>query len=182
MSIYTVVPGDTVRDQLSIYDDTGVTKISGLTVVGGDFIITVYQDGAVTALPVVISEVGALGEYLVEFTPNTNATWIVEIFVVPTQEAFKITAVAGGAADLTTILAQNNRILGLLHNNALLDNQTYDSEGQLLTARLRIFDNASNVPNAPGGSETTGLLFEYEIEATYAGANQATKYTMRQVL
>lgn len=182
MSTFNVIPGDTVRDQISVFDDTGVTKISGLTAVGGDFILNVYLDGVVNALPVTISEIGVLGEYLVEFVPNTNGTWIVEIFVVPTQEAFKITAVAGGAVDLTTILAQNNRILGLLHNNAILDQQTYDAEGQLLTARLRIFDTASNVPTAPNGSETTGLLFQYSIEATYAGANQATRYTMRQVL
>lgn len=181
MSLFSIVPGETVLDQISVYDDTGVAKISGLSVLNGDFVVTVYRDGVVSALPVTVSEIGSLGEYLLEFTPNLEGTWVVEVFVVPTQEAFKTTVVSGGGTDVSTVVAQNNRILGLLHDNAILDNQTYDSEGQLLTARLRIFNDALNVPIAPGGSETVGLLYEYEIEASYAGANQATRYTMKQV-
>lgn len=182
MSVFSILPNDQVKDQISVYDDTGVAKISGLTLVGGDFTVTVWLDGVPDALPVSITEIGVSGEYLVEFTPNLEGTWIVEVVVNPIQEAFKITAVAGGAVDLSTILTQNDRILGLLHNNSILDNQTYDSQGQLLTARLRIFDDAVNVPVTPGGSETTGLLFEYSIEADYAAVNEATRYSMRQVL
>lgn len=74
------------------------------------------------------------------------------------------------------------RVLGLLHRNAILDNQTYDSFGQLTFARLRVFDLAANVPTTPGGNETVGLLHKYEINASYAGLNVVTKFTLTQLL
>jgi hypothetical protein len=74
------------------------------------------------------------------------------------------------------------RVLGLLHRNAILDSQTYDSFGQLTFARLRVFDLPVNVPTVPGGNETVGLLHKYEINATYAGLNVVTKFTLTQLL
>lgn len=61
------------------------------------------------------------------------------------------------------------RTSGLLHENSMVDNQTYDTDGNLLTARLRVFDSAGNLPATPGGSETTGLLYEYTVTAGYVG-------------
>lgn len=75
-----------------------------------------------------------------------------------------------------------DRILGLLHENAYLDNQTYDVHGQLESARLRVFDDSSNVPTAPGGSETTGLTQEYLIEASYVGVGVLNSYRLTRVL
>jgi hypothetical protein len=83
---------------------------------------------------------------------------------------------------LTKIGANFTRALGLLHHNSMVDNQTYDASGQLLTARLRVFDDASNVPPEPGGSEVAGLIQEYSIEATYAGLNNLKSYVLKQVL
>jgi len=74
------------------------------------------------------------------------------------------------------------RALGLLHRNAILDLQTYDSNGQLTSARLRVFDSPANVPSTPGGNESIGLLQKYEIAATYVGLNVVTKFTLKQVL
>ena len=81
--------------------------------------------------------------------------------------------------DLGTSLA---RTLGLLHANSVVDNQTYDVLGQLTAARLRIFDSEANVPTIPGGSETTGLIHEYNVIAEYAGQGVLTNYQLRQVL
>ena len=74
------------------------------------------------------------------------------------------------------------RVLGLLHQNAIVDNQTYDANGQPITARVRVFDDPSNVPDTPGGSETTGLLQEYSIEEEYAGLGALSKFTLKRVL
>lgn len=79
-------------------------------------------------------------------------------------------------------LGQNvGRLMGLLHENSMVDNQTYDSNGQLLTARLRVFDSAANLPAAPGGNETTGLLFEYNVTAGYAGLGVLNEYKIARV-
>ena len=47
-----------------------------------------------------------------------------------------------------------------------LDQQTYDGT-RLLTARLRLFDSAANVPATGGGSEVVGKVGEYTIEGQY---------------
>lgn len=72
-----------------------------------------------------------------------------------------------------TVMGQLEVVKGLLHHNSMLDKQTY--EGALLTyARLRMFDHPSHVPLVDGGSETTGLLAEFEIKADYAdGVNKS---------
>ena len=89
-------------------------------------------------------------------------------------------------ASTATLLAQMqadlSRVLGLLHRNAILDLQTYDGQGQLTSARLRVFDSPANVPATPGGSEVVGLLQRYDITATYSGLNVVTKFTLKQVL
>jgi hypothetical protein len=89
---------------------------------------------------------------------------------------------AATAALLAQMLADLSRVLGLLHRNAILDLQTYDSLGQLTSARLRVFDSPANVPATPGGNETVGLTQKYNIAATYTGLNVVTKFTLKQVL
>lgn len=78
-------------------------------------------------------------------------------------------------------LQKLRRVLGLLHQNAIIDNQAYSS-GQLTSARLRIFDIAANVPSTPGGSEIAGLLFEYQFTATYDGNNLQDMFLSKVVL
>lgn len=74
------------------------------------------------------------------------------------------------------------RVLGLLHQNAMVDNQVYDPNNQLTYARLRVFDDEANVPATPGGSETTGLLYEYNITAEYAGFGLVSNFNIKKVL
>ena len=74
------------------------------------------------------------------------------------------------------------RTMGLLHANSIVDNQTYDVNGQLTAARLRVFDLETNVPTVPGGAEVTGLIHEYNVIAEYAGQGVLTNYQLGQVL
>jgi hypothetical protein len=92
------------------------------------------------------------------------------------------TASGSTSTTLTAIQADLARVLGLLHRNAILDNQEYDEQSQLTFARLRVFDSVANLPATPGGSETTGLLHEYEISAEYDGLNIVRKFTLKQLL
>jgi hypothetical protein len=86
------------------------------------------------------------------------------------------------SASLAQMQADLARVMGLLHRNAILDLQAYDSLGQLTSARLRVFDSAANVPSTPGGDETAGLLQKYDIAASYSSLNVVTKFTLKQVL
>jgi len=79
-------------------------------------------------------------------------------------------------------LGQNvGRVMGLLHENSMVDKQGYDTNGQLTSARIRVFDSAANLPAAPEGSETTGLLFEYTVTAGYAGLGVLNEYKIERV-
>ena len=98
----------------------------------------------------------------------------------------QLPGITGGIVDISTevnlLSADLARVLGLLHQNAIVDNQTYDGQNQLTSARLRVFDSAVNVPTVPGGSETVGLLHEYSIEAEWAGIGAASKFILKRVL
>ena len=91
-----------------------------------------------------------------------------------------------GADSIDQLLADNVerliRALGLAHENAFMDNTVYDSYGSLTSARLRIFDSKTNVEAATdGGSETTGLIETYEIEAVYESEGRVGTYRMKKL-
>lgn len=180
--MFETVPGQAIQDQFPAWQDDGFTKQSGLSVGGGHFLVTVWQDTVVSGLPVTVSEIGTSGEYRVQYTPPSEGIWVVEIKVNTNQDVWKSRAFVGASADLTSVKADLDRILSLLHYNSILDNQTYDSFDQLLKARLRRFETAANIPATPGGSETAGLKHEHEIEAEYSGNNRATSFTLKKVL
>jgi hypothetical protein len=74
-----------------------------------------------------------------------------------------------------------SRLLGLSHENSFLDNTSYDvtNPSQLLSGRLRIFDSRTNAEAATdGGSETTGLIATYLIDAAYEVTGQLASYRM----
>jgi len=78
------------------------------------------------------------------------------------------------AADIATAVwaeDEAKRVLGLLDENSYLDNQTYDSNDQLLTARKRIYSVAGSV-----GTDNN-VIGTYNITATWSGA-QITSYKM----
>ena len=79
-----------------------------------------------------------------------------------------------------SIMGQLELVKGLLHHNAMLDNQTYTS-GQLATARLRMFDEAIHVPLVEGGSETLGRIAEFSIESSYDPDGLNKKYVLKRV-
>jgi hypothetical protein len=62
-------------------------------------------------------------------------------------------------SDKTNII----KILGLTHDNVVMDSHTYDTQGNLLTARIRHYDSKANADLAGTG----GLLNTWNIEATY---------------
>lgn len=99
------------------------------------------------------------GHYKYQFTPNTVGTWFITIshpIYFPHGKEDDIQVYEG---DLTVIYESVRKTLGLVHHNFYIDNPTYDNSGNLITARLRIYTNASSV------GSNSNVLETYRIES-----------------
>ena len=151
----------------------------------------VYAVGGVSPLATLDLVHTARGRYEASYTPAAvgvlSAVFIVYADVghsieniVYTREVEQIFVTQSGIDDLAAKLV---RILGLVHENAFIDNTTHDPFGQLLTARVRLFDSKVNVEAATdGGSETTGLVATYQIETTYENECRMGTYRVKRVV
>ena len=96
-----------------------------------------------------------------------------------TREVEQIFATASGVDDLAAKIA---RILGLVHENAFIDNTVFDSFSQLTSCRIRIFDSKDHAALATdGGAETLGLVATYEMAATYETMGRLGTYRYLKV-
>jgi len=74
------------------------------------------------------------------------------------------------------------RVLGLVHENAFIDNTVHDTLDQLVAARVRVFDSKEHCEAATdGGYETLGLVATYEIATTYESQGRMGTYRMKKV-
>lgn len=116
-----------------------------------------------------------VGTYTAQFFTYVDAAHTVES-VVYTREAEQVFVSENSADDLAAAIT---RVLGLVHENAFIDNTVFDAQSQLLTARLRIYDSKTNAQAATdGGAEATGLVATYTIEADYEGVGKMRQYRM----
>jgi len=67
------------------------------------------------------------------------------------------------------------RILGLVQENFYLDNPTFDSDNNLLTARVRTYSLAASV------GTTSNVLATYTMTATFSAAGKVTTYKLVKV-
>ena len=84
MSVRTIGVGDTTVDHFPAFEDDGFTKRTGLG--AGDFAITVFRNAAELAMAVGIAEIGATGEYLVQFAPPLDGFYEVQILILFNKE------------------------------------------------------------------------------------------------
>jgi hypothetical protein len=70
-----VTLGEVIVDQFTVWADDGYNKVSGET----SFYSTLWIEGVPSAIPVIIVEIGASGEYRASFTPDVVGSWILEI-------------------------------------------------------------------------------------------------------
>jgi hypothetical protein len=76
----------------------------------------------------------------------------------------------------SNVLSAVTRALGLLHENAVLDQTFFNGFNRLTSGRLRTYDTKQNAEDAGG----TGLQSTYTIEVTYQGGNVQTYTVVRE--
>lgn len=85
--------------------------------------------------------------------------------------------------DVSSFKTDISRLLGLSHENTVVDKQTFDGSNNLLTARIRTYTNAVDAAAAYAISPTnytTNLLFEYSVVASYS-AGLLSNYAIYRV-
>jgi hypothetical protein len=92
-------------------------------------------------------------------------------FVTPADYDIEAEAVEANS-DKTNIL----RILGLTHDNVLIDDHQYDLDGNLLRSRIRHY--SSKAEAEAGG--TGGLLNTWTVTATYSGERLSSYTVVRE--
>ena len=150
----------------------------------------IYAAGSVTPLATIDLQHKVEGRYEGLWTPTSPGTYAAHTIVYSdlartteniayTREVEQIFATNYGKDDLAAMLI---RTLGMVHENAFIDNTIHDIDGQLLAARVRIFDSKDNVELATdGGAETTGLIAVYEMSTSYESKGQMGSYRMKRV-
>ena len=108
------------------------------------------------------------GNYKLTFTPNTNGVWYVNV-TEPTYFPWgKNDDVYVDEYDLSGVYEIVRKTLGLVHHNMYIDDPTYDEFGNMISARVRIYDDASNV------GTNTGVVETYRIESDAEACGQFT--------
>lgn len=90
--------------------------------------------------------------------------------------------VQGESLNVNSLKTNIARLLGLAHENAVVDQQVYDGNDMLTSARIRVYDTATNAANAftiVPATYNTGLKFVYQVNATYNGEDLASYMIQR---
>jgi hypothetical protein len=117
----------------------------------------------------------AEGMYAGAWTPTIEGFYQA-VYTLYTDSGFTTLATYDKAAETVDVNALKNnvlRLLGVHNDNAVIDNQSYNGNGDATGCRIRCYDTKANALAAG----LTGLLFQYTMTATYAGTN-LTNFTM----
>jgi hypothetical protein len=134
------------------------------------------NSGVVTTIT--LSHVGD-GVYVGSWTPANAGTYQVvgKFFTDAGRTSLAPYQISAETMEVDAFRQNILRTLGLSYENSVVDNQSYDGNGNLTGARIRCYDTAANATSA--GS--TGVTFQYTVTATYAGT-ALNKYSIIRVL
>jgi len=151
-----------VHENFTVSDAQG-NLITGLDTTNG-FTPYVYDPtGAEVTSSVsgIFTELGD-GNYRYSFTPNLNGVWYINV-TNPTYFPWgKNDDVYVDTTDLTGVYEITRRTLGLIHHNFYIDQPIYDDFGNMVSARVRIYDDVANVGTSVGVIETYMITSDAE--------------------
>ena len=127
----------------------------------------------------------AEGVYSVQYTPTTEGYYnvVYQLYFDPGHTVDAGYEHQGEIVDVNSFRTNILKVLGLVHENTVVDQQTYDVDGNLQTARIRAYNNATNAGNAAAASPSsynTGLLFTWNVSAEYS-LGLLSKYSIVRV-
>lgn len=151
--------GYTVQEDFTVYN--GSNLVTGL--VDANFSKFLYSpDGTQSVVAVVVSELGS-GNYRAEFVPNQLGTW----YLTVTHPSYFPWGKSGSIQVFNTnfnLLGDDmKKVLGLNHENVYIDQAHYDSDGNMDSARLRIYSDAASV------GTSNNVIATYRITANTIG-------------
>lgn len=135
-------------------------------------LVRIYDDAGalVASLPLVhVAE----GLYSASWTPAIEG-WFSAVTELFFDSAYTVDAgyeKAGEQIEVTQTKTNILRMLGLVYDNSIIDQQVFDADDNLLSARIRAYDTKANALLAG----TAGLRFQYRVEAEYTGG-RLSKY------
>lgn len=143
----------------------------------------VYSAGGSLDATVLMSHV-AEGMYSALHTPTTEGYYnvVYELFFDPARTIAAGYEKQGEVLDVNSMRTNVLRLLGLVHENSVVDQQVYDSDSNLTGARIRCYDSAVNATSAAAIAPLpymTGLKFIYEVHASYSAGNLDKYYITR---
>ena len=113
------------------------------------------------------------GYYSAMYTP-TQEGYLTAVYRVYEDSYFEVPTDYEVATDVIEVCSDKTnilRLLGMLHENAVFDQQVYNLVGKLTGGRLRCFTSKA----AADAQDTGGLVFAYQITAEYSN-NQLSSY------
>lgn len=150
----------------------------------------IYASGDASPLTTLDLSHKAKGRYEANWTPTVVGVYSA-IFIVYSDAAHtienitytrEIEQVFATSSNVDDLAAKIARILGLVHENAFIDETHFDAFSQLLSCRIRIFDSKEHAELATdGGSESDGLVATYHMEATYEATGRLGTYRYLKV-
>ena len=116
----------------------------------------------------------AEGLYMVSWTPSADGYYTV-VYEVFADAGFTNPAnydKDGEQIDVNSDKLNVLRLLGLQHENAVVDQQTYSGSARLLSARIRAYASSADATTAGAA----GLLFSWVLQAGYNANDQLVSY------
>ena len=158
-----------------VSDDFTTVNASGgavLNLVDNDFTKSLYNPSGAEVSDTIIVTVYELGDgnYRTTFTPDLSGIWYLIIYQDTYFPAGKSGTIQIYDNDFDTISIDQKRLLGLVHENIYIDNTQFDVDNNLYSARLRIYENPSNV-----GTDV-GVLATYEITTVTTGPGKFSSW------
>lgn len=158
------VLNEQVEEHFTVSDTNG-NLISGIDSTA--FVTYVYNPSGSEVSNLVSENVIELGNgnYKYVFTPNVTGIWYV-VLTHPTYFPWgKADDVQVNTQDLSAIYEAVKKTLGLVHHNFYIDEATYDDFGNMISARVRIYEDAASV-----GTDTNIIeTYRIEVDATACG-------------
>lgn len=165
------------KDSICHEDFTVVDTLNNLItgIPTTEFTYKLYNNSGleVTGILVTFDELGN-GNYRASFIPDGVGTWLLVVYH-PTYFSWgKSGTIKVYKNDFDTIANDLLRVLGLMQENYYLDNAVYDTNNNLTSCRMRIYENSGSV------GTNSDIIATYNMESTYDGLQLET-YKMEKI-